>query len=133
MTMFGHGVDARKERCCAIEGPQLSGSNIRVDGLIRLRESRLRLRRSGFRRSRVEQIVGVTRIDVDLRVGENGSLLLKLVTETSSMTYPRENRLRLKHGTQRPPRHVSGEQPIGVPGRQLSPAGGARRRWRGVD
>ena len=106
MTTFGHGVDARKERCCAIEGPQLSGSNIRVDGLIRLRESHLRLRRSGFRRSRVGPIVGVTLIDVDLRVGENGSLLLKLVTETSSVTYPngqcRENRLRLKHGTQRP-------------------------------
>jgi hypothetical protein len=45
--------------------------------LIRLREGRLPLRRSGFRRSRVEPIVGVTRIDVDLRVGENGSLLLK--------------------------------------------------------
>jgi hypothetical protein len=40
-----------------------------VDGLIRLRERRLRLRRSGFRRSRVEQIAGVTRVDVDLRVG----------------------------------------------------------------
>jgi hypothetical protein len=67
--------DARKERCCAIDGPQLSGSNTRVDGLIRLRESRLRLRRGGFRRSRVEPMVGVTRIGVDLRVGENGSLL----------------------------------------------------------
>jgi hypothetical protein len=42
---------------------------------IRLRESRLRLRRSGFRRSRVEPMVGVTRIRVDLRVGENDSLL----------------------------------------------------------
>jgi hypothetical protein len=64
---------------------------------------------------------------------ENDSLLLKLVTETSSMSYAngqcRENRLRLKHGRQ----HVSGEQPIGVPGRQLSPAGGAGRRWGGVD
>jgi hypothetical protein len=92
--------DARKGRCCAIEGPQLSGSNMRVDGLIRLREGRLRLRRSGFRRNRVEPIVGITLIDVDLRIAS------ELVTETSSVTYPngqcRENRLRLKHGTQRP-------------------------------
>ena len=106
MTMFGHGPDARKERCCVIEGSPLSASNIRVDGLIRLREGRLRLRRSGFRGSRVEPIVGVALIGVDLRVGENSSLRVKLVTETSSMTYAnvqdRENRLRLHHGTQRP-------------------------------
>jgi hypothetical protein len=112
MTMFGHGPDARKERCCVIEGPPLSGSNTRMDGLIRLREGRLRLRRSGFRRSRVEQ-------------NSRGHAYRRRPSRWGERLIASE--------AQRPPRHVSGEQPIGVPGRQLSPAGGARRRWGGVD
>jgi hypothetical protein len=55
-------------------------------------------------------------------------LFLKRVTETSSVTYAngqcRENRLRLKHGTQ----HVSGEQSLSaflvVSSRQLVAPGG---------